>query len=495
MSTGAVVRQPRIAIVAAGISGICLGANLLRAGLRDFTIYEKAHDYGGTWRDNTYPGLVCDVPSRYYQFTFAKNPDWTRLYPTGGEIKDYLVRVAREHGLDNHIRFGAEVLGARFGDSGWSVTTAEGDERFDFLVCATGFLHRPRIPDIAGLDSFGGPVFHSSRWDHRVELDGKRVGIIGSGSTGTQLVNALAGRVPRVTLFQRTPQWILPTANRPVSALTRMLHKRIPALGSLTYLLWRESFGLFSKGLIAPGLTRKMIGRVVTANLRTVRDPELRRKLTPDYEPMCKRLVVSDGFYRAVQRPDVELVTAGIDHVDATGVVTVDGAHHPLDILVLATGFDSHAYMRPMAITGARDRTLDQAWAAGPHAFQGFMIPEFPNLFTMIGPYSPFANHPLTAVAELQSWRIMSWIKRWRAGEFDTVEPTATAHARFLATMRAAMPGTVWTSGCQSWYLGADGLPELWPSSPAAYEKLIRRPPDLTDYHLGLTASGDAPPR
>ncbi|MEV6276387.1 NAD(P)/FAD-dependent oxidoreductase [Nocardia sp. NPDC051832] len=485
MNAGNGGRQPRIAIVGAGISGICMGAELLRAGLGDFTIFEKAHDYGGTWRDNTYPGLVCDVPSRYYQFTFAKNPDWTRLYPSGAEVKDYLVRVARESGLDNHIRFGSEVIGARFDDSGWWVTTLDGSERFDFLVCATGFLHRPRIPEITGLDGFAGSVFHSARWDHAVDLTGKRVGIIGSGSTGTQLVNALAGQVPRVTLFQRTPQWILPTANRQISAVTRMLHRRIPVLGAAAYLLWRELFGLFSKGLIAPGLTRTLIGRVVAANLRTVRDPELRRKLTPDYEPMCKRLVVSDGFYRAVQRADVEVVTAGIEHVDRTGVVTADGVHHELDILVLATGFDSHAYMRPMAITGARGHTLDQAWAAGPQTFQGFMIPDFPNLFTLIGPYSPFANHPLTAVAEVQAWRITTWMQRWRAGEFETVAPTAAAHARFLAGLRAAMPGTVWTSGCQSWYLGADGLPELWPSSPAAYEKLIRRPPDRDDYHLG----------
>ncbi|MET9485840.1 NAD(P)/FAD-dependent oxidoreductase [Nocardia sp. NPDC006630] len=479
------MNEPRIAIVGAGISGIAMGVALQRAGFTDFTLFEKAADYGGTWRDNTYPGLVCDVPSRYYQFTFAMNPEWSQLYSGGPEIKDYLARVARDQGLQRHTRFGAQVVGARFEDNGWQVTLAGGEvERFDFVMCATGFLHHPNRPAIAGLDDFAGPVMHSSRWDHEVDLTGKRVGVIGTGSTGTQLVSALAGQVPKVVMFQRTPQWILPTVNKPYSELAKRVHRRLPVLGSAAYHMNRAFFAAFSQGLVHEGRIRRLIQWVVERNLKSVKDPELRRKLTPDYQAMCKRLVVSDRFYAAVQRPDVELVTSGIAQVLENGVVTADGQRHELDILVLATGFDSHAYMRPMAITGAGERTLDQAWADGPRAFEGVMMPDFPNFFMLVGPHSPFANHPLTAVAEAQSFRIVSWLRRWRTGEFATVSPTHAATDRYNAQMRAAAPSTVWTTGCQSWYLGKDGLPELWPWSPGRYEKLIRRAPDPVDYHL-----------
>ncbi|BEK85275.1 flavin-containing monooxygenase [Nocardia seriolae] len=477
--------SPRIAIVGAGISGICMAVALRQAGFTDFTIYEKGADCGGTWRDNTYPGLVCDVPSRYYQFRFAMNPEWTQLYPTGPEIEKYLIGVARQYGLERHTRFGTTVTAAEFTDTGWRVELSDGTtDPVDFVVCATGFLVHPNRPAIAGLDEFGGVVMHSARWDHDVDVTGKRVGIIGTGSTGTQLVSALAGKVPEVVLFQRTPQWILPTVNRPYSRLGRLLYRRIPALGKASYHLNRGFFAVFSQALVHPGRVRQLVQWVVERNLRSVEDPELRRKLTPDYTAMCKRLVVSDRFYKAIQHPDAELVTEGIDHIEERGVVTSDGRLYELDIIVLATGFDSHAYMRPMAITGTAGRTLDQAWADGPRAFEGVMMPDFPNLFMLIGPHSPFANHPITAVAEAQSARIVSWLKRWGRGEFASVAPTRAATDRYNARMRAAAPSTVWTTGCKSWYLGKDGMPELWPWTPNAYEKLIRATPDPVDYEL-----------
>ncbi|WP_324192655.1 NAD(P)/FAD-dependent oxidoreductase [Nocardia transvalensis] len=475
----------------AGVSGICLAVRLRRAGFDDITLFEKGGDYGGTWYHNTYPGLVCDVPSRYYQFTFAMNPEWSSLYSPGTEIQRYLAHTARAHGLAPHTRFHTEVVGAEFADGRWRVGTFDGRiEEFDFLACATGFLHHPRIPDIPGLGGFRGPVFHSARWDHSVSLRGRRLGVIGTGSTGTQLVRALAGTVPRVVLFQRTAQWILPTVNRRYSPLAKAAHRRWPALGSAAYALNRMIFELFSRGLVSPGPVRELITRVCERNLRGVRDTELRRRLTPHYPPMCKRLVVSDGFYRAVQRDDVELVTAGIDRVVPEGVVTTDGALHEIDILVLATGFDAHAYMRPIAITGTDGRTLDRAWAAGPRAFEATMMPDFPNLFMLIGPHSPIANHPLTAVAEAQSRRVVSWIRRWCAEEFDTVEPTEAATRRFNQELRAASPGTVWAAGCSSWYLGKDGYPELWPRRPSEFEAMMARPPDPADYHLGRRIAG-----
>lgn len=480
-------RQARVAIVGAGLSGICMAIQLVRAGFRDFTVFEKGEGYGGTWRENTYPGLTCDVPSRYYQFTFAKNPGWSQLFSPGSEIRDYLAGIAGEYGVDRHTRFGAEVVAAEFAGGAWRVSASDGTvEEFDFLVCATGFLHHPRLPDFPGLDSFAGPVFHSARWDHTVDVRGKRIGVVGSGSTGVQLVTGLADPAERVVLFQRSANWILPTMERKYGAATRAAHRVLPFLGSVAYSLNRRIFQLFSRGLVAPGPVRSTIGRIVARHLNTVADPALRRALTPDHEPMCKRLVVSANFYRTVQRADVDVIASRIDRIEPHGVVTADGTTHPLDILVLATGFDAHAYMRPMAVTGVGGRTLDAAWAAGPHAFESMMIPGFPNLFMVIGPHSPVANHPLTAVAESQSRRIVHWIRQWGAGTFDTVAPTEAATERFNTKLREAMPGTVWATGCQSWYIGQDGLPEVWPWTPDDHDVLMRRTPDLTDYRLGF---------
>ncbi|WP_433562479.1 flavin-containing monooxygenase [Nocardia sp. CA-151230] len=479
------MRTPRIAVIGAGISGICMGVALQRAGFTDLVIYEKADDFGGTWRDNTYPGLVCDVPSRYYQFTFAPNAQWRHMYSSGPDIQRYLLGVARAQGLHQWTRFGVEVTGATFDGVRWQVSASdETVEDFDFVLCATGFLHHPSWPDIAGLDEFGGDVMHSARWRHDIELTGARVGVIGTGSTGTQLVGALAGKEAEVVVFQRTPQWILPTVNRKYTPLSKALYRRAPVLGVASYWFFRAAFAAASQGLVHPGRMRRFIQWVVEQHLRSVRDPELRRKLTPDYQAMCKRMVVSDSFYRAVQRPDVTVVTDGIDRVEKRGVVTVDGRLRELDVLVLATGFDSHAYMRPMAITGLGGHTLDQAWASGPRAHESVMIPEFPNLFMLIGPHSPVANHPLTAIAEAQSVRIVGWLRRWRAGEFETVAPTRDATDRYNARMREAAPNTALATGCRSWYLGADGVPEVWPWSPHRYEKLIRSAPNPLDYHL-----------
>lgn len=477
--------HPRIAIVGAGISGICMAIRLLRDGFDNITIFEKGDDFGGTWRENKYPGLVCDVPSRFFQFTFAKNAEWSRLYSARDEILNYLNGVARADGVDKYTRFRTEVAAATYDHNAWRVTTTDGTtEDFDFLVCATGFLHHPLTPDLPGLANFRGQVFHSARWDRNVQVAGKRVGVVGTGSTGTQLTTALAGVAEHVTVFQRTAQWILPTKNRSYSLAAKTAYRLLPGLGTLSYRLYQRIFALFSLGLVRPGVVRRVIGWTCARYLRTVRDPELRAKLTPDYPPMCKRLVISDGFYRAIQRPDIDLVTAGIEQVEPAAIKTKDGVQHELDVLIFATGFDAHAYMRPIAITGTDGLTLDQAWNNGPRAFQGLMMPSFPNLFMMMGPHSPLGNHPVTATAEVLSERILWWLRRWSAGEFKTVQPTEAATQRYNDGLREALDGTVWVGGCRSWYLGADGSPDLWPSSPDRFEVMVQRDPNPDDFHL-----------
>ena len=456
------------------MSGLCVAIALLRSGITDVTIYEKADEVGGTWRENTYPGLTCDVPSRVYQYSFAKNPDWTHLFSPGGEIQAYFRGIVDRFGLRDRIRFGTEIVSARFEDGRWMLRTDAGaTSQVDFLISACGVLHHPRMPSIAGLDEFGGHAFHSARWDHRVELAGKRIAVIGNGSTGVQLVCGLAGVAGRVLLFQRTAQWIVRLPNPRYSRLTSITHRAVPWLDRLAYRAYSSAFDAFAVALTKPGLRRKWMAALCRASLRKVRDPELRRALTPDYAPMCKRLVMSAGFYDAIQRDDVELVTCAIDHVERRGIVTEDGVLHEEDIIVLCTGFDTHAFFRPMQLTGRDGISVDDVWRDGPRAHQTVAMPGFPNFFMMLGPHSPVGNLALTTVAESQADHILRWIQRWRHGEFDTVEPTASATEAFNAELRAAMPNTVWTTGCDSWYLNKDGVPEVWPFTPGEHRAML----------------------
>jgi cation diffusion facilitator CzcD-associated flavoprotein CzcO len=471
-------RTPSVAVVGAGMSGLCMGIKLKRAGIDSFTIYEKAAAVGGTWRDNTYPGLSCDVPSRFYQYSFELNPDWTQVFSPGPEIWRYFERVADKHELRRHIRFGKEVVEARFDDGRWRIRTRDGEEAVvDFVVSACGVLHHPRTPEIEGLETFSGEVFHSARWDHEVELEGKRIAVVGTGSTGVQIVTDLADVAGRLLHFQRTPQWILPVPNRRYTRLERAAQRRFPLLGRLEYRLTEAALGYtFSRAVIRPGWQRRLLSWLCRLNLRTVRDRELRRRLTPDYQPMCKRLVVSWGFYRAMQRPSVELVTEAIERLEPAGIVTRDGRLHEADVIVFATGFDTHAYVRPMELVGEGGVTLDEVWRDGPRAHRTVAISGFPNFFMLMGPHSPVGNYSLVAIAEGQADYAMRWIRMWREGAVSAVAPTEEAMTRFNEDMRAAMPETIWMTGCDSWYLGKDGMPEVWPWTPERHREMLREP-------------------
>lgn len=478
-------RSPSIVIVGAGMSGLCMAAMLRHAGITDITIIEKADEVGGTWRDNTYPGLSCDIPSRFYQFTFAPKPDWSKFFSPGAEIDRYFRHIATDLDIRRHIRFGTTVSEARFEDGRWCVRTDRGDEIVvDFLVAATGILREPRYPDIAGLEDFHGPVMHSARWDHSFDPAGKRVAVIGTGSTGVQIVCGLEPVTDELKLFQRSAQWVVPIPNPSYSKPLDAVRRRLPVLNALAYHGYLSVFEFLATALVRPGWQRRLISALCRANLRTVADPDLRRRLTPDYQPMCRRLVISAGFYRAMQRDNVSLVDTAIDHIDERGVVTSDGRVHEVDAIVLATGFDAHAFMRPMNIVGHNGVTLDEHWAEGPTAHLGVGLPGFPNFFMLMGPHSPVGNYSLTAIAEHQGGHILRWIQRWQDGQLDAVAPTAAATDGFNAEMRAAMPGTVWATGCTSWYLGKDGVPELWPWTPDVYRHRLRAEPNLADYDL-----------
>jgi cation diffusion facilitator CzcD-associated flavoprotein CzcO len=467
-----------------------MAIKLEEAGI-GFTVFEKSDEVGGTWRDNTYPGLVCDVPAAVYTYSFERNPDWPRWLATGEEIQRYVERVCERYDLRRHISFGTEVVEARWVDEQWHLHTAGGDEhRFDAVVHATGFLHHPRYPEIPGLETFKGAAFHSARWDHGVEVGDRRVGVIGTGSTGVQLVTALAGTAAHVTMFQRTAQWIFPMGNPRIFEPMRRALKRWPGLSERWVRLLTRAIGDWFLGPAAnhPGIQRRVFGWACRRNLMTVRDPDLRARLTPTYVPICKRPVMSTTFYKAIQRPDTELVDDQIDRIRPEGVVTRDGRLHELDVLVFATGFHAHAYMQPMRVVGEDGVTLEQAWHVGPHAYLTVAISGFPNMFMLMGPHSPLINVPVHESVELQADYIVRLLELLDRQDIHSAAPTADASERWLEEIRNGMAPTVWANGCRSWYIGPDGVAVQWPFTRQRLHQLLRRP-DLGDFEVRVAAN------
>ena len=467
------------------MSGIAMAIRLAREAI-PFTIFEKAEEIGGTWRENTYPGLTCDVPAALYTYSFERNAHWPRFLASGAEIQRYIERVCEHHRLRERINFGTEVTEARWLDGSWRLRFQGGDERrFDVLVHATGFLHRPRVPAIPGLESFAGAAFHSSRWDHEVELSGRRIGVIGTGSTGVQLVTALAGTAAHVTIFQRTAQWVFPLGNPAIPKPMRSALARWPRLSRLWVGALRRSIGDWFLGPAAtrPGPQRRLFGWICSRYLATVDDPDLRARLTPADQPLCKRPVMSNRFYETVQRPDVELVDTPIDEVRPEGVVTRDGRLHELDVLALATGFDAHAYMRPMVVVGEGGVTLEEVWESGPYAYRTVALPGFPNMFTLMGPHSPLINVSVHESVELQADHIMQALRLLERPGVTACAPTPEATRRWSEDIRAGMAPTVWAEGCRSWYIGPDGVAVQWPFSRKRWTATLRNL-DVEDYEL-----------
>lgn len=460
-------RELRIVVIGAGMSGILSAIKLHEAGIEDVTVYEKADRLGGTWRENRYPGIACDVPSHLYSYSFEPNPDWSHRFSPGAEIQAYFERVARDYDVEKRIRYGEEVTRAAFEDGRWRLETSSGRRDVaDALIAATGVLHHPNLPDIEGLDSFGGECFHSARWDQRVVLDGKRVGVVGTGSTAVQITSALIDRVEKLSLFQRTAQWIMPQENLPYSEEEKAEFRSHPE--TMAQLRADTSRGFaenFSNAVVdADSPQMKMIEEMCKQNLENaVRDPELRERLRPDYRAACKRLVISPDFYDAIQKPNAELVTAPIECVEPDGVRTQEGRLHELDVLVLATGFRADRFMRPMEVTGKGGVRLDAVWADRPIAYLSISIPGFPNLFMLNGPNGPVGNFSLIEVAELQLDYILKLLDRLRAGECREISADADATQKFDEDRTEAAKTTVWTTGCRSWYLDDRGIPAAWP--------------------------------
>ncbi len=469
----------RFAIIGAGMAGILSAIKLQEAGLTDFTVYEKGDELGGTWRENTYPGLACDVPSHLYSYSFALTPEWSRRFSPGTEIRAYFERVARDHGIVERVRFNEEITSCTFTNGRWHLETRAGThDEVDVVIAATGVLHHPRYPDIEGLDAFAGACFHSARWNHDATIDGARVGVIGTGSTAVQIVSAITSRVGTLSLFQRTAQWIMPQDNPEYTdaekALFRADPDRLPALHTQL----AEMFGLFANAVIDSNSPEiKMIEDACLANLENnVRDPELRERLRPTYRAACKRLIISPDFYEAIQRPNAELVTEPIDRIEGAGVRTRDRRLHELDVLVLATGFQADAFVRPMQVTGRDGHTLAEEWKQRPNAYLSISVPGFPNFFMLNGPNGPVGNFSLIEVAELQFGYIMQLVEQLRSGACAEISAGRAAMDAFEAARTEAASKTVWVTGCNSWYLDDRGIPATWPWSFDRFREEMRAP-------------------
>lgn len=487
MTTDENSRVVRVVVIGAGMAGILSAIKLRESGYHDFVIYEKAERLGGTWRENTYPGLSCDVPAHLYTYSFEPNPDWSHVYAPGDEIQRYFENVAKRYGVEECIRFGHEVTSCEFHGGRWhlELTTGEHDIA-DVIIAATGVLHHPNLPDFPGMDSFEGACFHSAQWDHDVALDGKRVGVIGTGSTAIQITSALVDRVEKYSLFQRTAQWVMPGANPAYSAEERAAFAHDPSrLDSLRAEMNHVMIDQLSNAVIdADSPQMKVIEDTCLANLEdNVRDPVLRERLRPTYRAACKRLIFSPDFYDAIQHPNAELVTSGIQGIEPSGIRTEDGTLHELDVLVLATGFRPDRFIRPTVVRGREGVDLDAVWGKRPVAYLSLSVPEFPNFFMLNGPNGPVGNFSLIQIAEFQLGYILQLMDQIRSAHCREISASDAATKEFDAARVEASKKSIWATGCNSWYLDEDGVPASWPWSYAHFEEEMTTP-DLDAYDM-----------
>ena len=488
----------RVAIIGAGFGGIGAGARLREAGVTDFVILERASSVGGTWRDNTYPGYACDVPSHLYSFSFAPNPGWSHSFSRQPDIRRYLEWVTQRYRLGPYIRFGTELSQARWdaGRARWQLRTSRGELTADVLISAAGPLSEPSMPDIPGLGSFPGEVFHSARWNHDCDLKGKRVAVVGTGASAIQIVPEIQPVVSRLALYQRTPAWIMPRRDRRITPLERWAYRHIP----LTQRLSR--FGIFAAResvVVAfvkrPGLLKGAQRVALRHMTRSVRDDPLRKKLTPSYVMGCKRILLSNDFYPALAHSNVEVVAAGLAAVDGCVLTAEDGTAREMDVIVFATGF--HSIDLPVAerIYGTGGASLADTWRGDLRALRGTTIAGFPNLCMIIGPNTGLGHNSMVEIIESQLRYIVDYLAALDRLGAAALDARQDAQDRWCADIERRMEPTVWaTGGCVSWYLNAAGRnPTLWPGSLRRFRRETRRI-DVSEYDIARAPAPAAAP-
>jgi cation diffusion facilitator CzcD-associated flavoprotein CzcO len=472
--------DPYVLIIGSGFAGLGMAIRLKQAGIDDFLVLEQASTIGGTWRDNHYPGAACDVQSHLYSFSFEPWPEWSREFAPQKEILAYLEHCADKYGIRPHIRFGARVKRARWDEQTetWEVETSDGATlRARVLVPGCGPLSRPVMPDIPGLERFEGKTFHSARWDHAFPLEGKSVAVIGTGASGIQIVPAIAPRVGKLFVYQRTAPWVMPKPDGEIPAWKRAAFRRLPVAQHLARqrIYWTRE--LMALGFVVEPRIMKLGERFGKRYLRRqVADPVLREKLTPAYTMGCKRVLPTNDYLPALQRPNVELVTAPIAEVRAHAIATKDGIERSVDAIVLATGFEAAEQVAPFEIRGRGGRELNEVWTDGAEAYLGTSVSGFPNLFMLVGPNTGLGHSSMILMIESQVAYVLDAVKRMRARGLASVEVRPDAQAAYNARIQSRLKDTVWASGCMSWYLTRTGKnTTLWPGFTFEFRWKTRR--------------------
>ena len=460
-----------VVIVGSGFGGLGMAIKLKESGNDNFVILEKDNEVGGTWRDNSYPGCACDVQSHMYSFSFAGKPDWSKRYAPWNEIQRYILDTTEQYDLRRHIRFGQEVTGAHFDDrtGQWTLDTASGDQFITrHWVLASGPLHVPSYPKIKGLERFKGKVFHSARWDHDYDLTGKRVVSIGTGGSAVQYVPEIAPQVDQLYVFQRSPAWVIPRDERRYGTLRKQLFKRFPALRKLhrARLYWSNESRVWP--IFNPALARTL-QKLAEAFIRfQVKDPDTARRLTPDYTLGCKRILISNKYYPTFNRDNVELVTDGIAEIREHSIVTRDGVERPADCIILGTGFivDPRIYMKDFSLTGLPGHNLSEDWKDGAEAYYGTTVSGYPNMYQLVGPNTALGHNSIIFMIECQVQHILNCMEKLKQEGGDYIDVRPEIQHRFNERVQRKLKGTVWDSGCQSWYQQADGKNfTIWPAS------------------------------
>ncbi|MEV6830555.1 NAD(P)/FAD-dependent oxidoreductase [Amycolatopsis sp. NPDC051102] len=485
----------KVVIVGTGFSGLGQAIQLEKAGIRDYVILEKATEVGGTWRDNSYPGCACDVQSHMYSFSYEQNPGWSRSFSPQPEIFDYLKGVADKYRLREKIRFGVELTGAHWDERErrWTATTKDGREFVaQFLVSGVGGLHIPQIPELPGIENFQGQTWHSARWNHEYDLRGKKVAVVGTGASAVQFVPKIAPDVAELTLFQRTPPWIMPKPDHAMPSWAQTLFKRVPGTqrlyrNALYWLLEARAIGF--NGHPAIMKAGELIAKRNIA--KGIKDPALRKKVTPDYTMGCKRVLISNDYYPALARPNVDVNTSGIKEVKAHSIVDSAGVEHEVDAIIYGTGFKVTDALEYLDITGVDGRSLAKEWAAeGMRTHKGITVSGYPNLFFLLGPNTALGHNSVVFMIESQSRYVVDAIKLADSRGAAALDVRPGVQDEFQQEIQDKLVKGVWTQGgCKSWYLDAQGVNRtIWPGFTWRYW-LETRKVDPADYELSGRAS------
>ena len=464
-----------VAIVGGGFGGVGAAVLLTRAGYTDVTIFERAERVGGVWAHNTYPGAACDVPSHLYEFSFEPNPRWSRRYAPQAEIQEYIEDVAARHGVLERARTGTEVTSAQWDEERcrWQLETSAGPFEANVLLAACGQLSIPKKPVIEGLDRFSGPVFHTAEWNHDVDLAGRRVAVIGTGCSAIQAVPAIQATAAQIDVYQRSPGWTLPKMDFQYSERAKRLFERVPLLQRLDRL---ATFAFMDAGAAAMTSQRWLLAPFRAAGRRQIskgiNDETLRAKVTPGDEVGCKRVMLTDQWYPTLEMPNVDLIDEPIESVTPTGIRTKDGAERAADVIVLATGFESHAFVAPMEVVGAGGRTLAEEWDPAARAYLGLSVPGFPNMFLLYGPNTNGGTGSVIYVIESGVAHVIAALDALRRTRAPRIEVRRERADLFNRELRQALAGTVWHTGCTSWYVDENGHdPNQWPWTWSTYRR------------------------